>query len=44
MAVSLIKEAKQLTSLRFNIERDLDLKVLLFNQGYYDALLLKPAP
>ena len=44
MAASLIKEAKQTTCLRFNIERDLDLKLLLFNSGYYDALLLKPAP
>ena len=44
MAASLIKEAKQTTCLRFNIERDLDLKLLSFNSGYYDALLLKPAP
>ena len=44
MAASLIKQAKQTTCLRFNIERDLDLKLLLFNSGYYDALLLKPAP
>ena len=44
MAASLIKEAKKTTCLRFNIERDLDLKLLLFNSGYYDVLLLKPAP
>ena len=34
MAASLIKEAKQTTWLRFNVERDQDLKLSLFNSGH----------